>query len=105
MRLETLMSLQGEFVTMVALLDSRYQPPPCYFNHFPTPQFVRLDLKTSKKGRKGKKSEKKVKDTGTQLDSTLSQSIILPEWETWEKGSDLTVKNPAFFRKMDTNVN
>lgn len=100
-RLDSLMSLQGEFVTMVAMLDSRYQPPPCYFNYFPVPQFVRLDKKIGKKvGKKGKKKDKQAEKS----DLSLNKSVVLPEWESWELGSELTVKNPAFFRRMDTKV-
>ncbi|XP_058794738.1 Fanconi anemia group D2 protein isoform X2 [Phymastichus coffea] len=103
-RLETLMSLQGEYVQMVAMLETRYQPPPCYFNYFPTPQFVRLDFKLGKKGKKGKKGDKKGVNDSSKIDSTLSKSNSLYEWEIWEKGSELTVKNPAFFRRMDTKI-
>ncbi|OXU24206.1 hypothetical protein TSAR_016545 [Trichomalopsis sarcophagae] len=100
-RLESLMSLQGEFVTMVAMLDSRYQPPPCYFNYFPVPSFLRLDKKIGKKG--GKRGKKKDKPDG-KSDLSLNKSVMLPEWESWELGSELTVKNPAFFRRMDTKI-
>lgn len=102
-RLDTLMALQGEFVTMVAMCESRYQPPPCYFHHFPVPQFVRVEVKVPKKGKgKGKKKDKQEDP----VDSTLNKtSIMLPEWENWEIGSELTVKNPAFFRQLDTKVN
>lgn len=104
-RLETLMSLQGEFVTMVAMLESRYQPPPSYFHYFPAPQFIRLDKKIGKKGgKKGVKKGKKKDKQEENSDASLNKSVILPEWESWELGSELTVKNPAFFRQMDTKV-
>lgn len=105
------MSLQGEYVSMVAMLESRYQPPPCYFHYFPVPQFHRIETKSGKKkkGKKTKKQSKKDKDKDEEdddlLDLTLNNSIIsLPEWESWESGSELTFKNPAYFRQMNTNV-
>lgn len=116
-RLEILMNLQGEYVQMVAMLDIRYQPPPCYFHYFPVPQFHRKEMKMGKKkkGKKGKIQNKKSKDKNKDddeeevdsllLDSSLNNSIIsMPEWQNWESGSELTFKNPAYFRKMDTKV-
>lgn len=113
-RLESLMSLQGEFVTMVAMLEARYQPPPCYFHYFPMPPFHRIEMKTGKKkkGKKSKKQTKKSKDKDKDEDedsifndSILNNSVVsLPEWESWEMGSELTFKNPAYFRQMDTKV-
>ena len=103
-RLDKLMALQGEFVSMVAMCESRYQPPPCYFHHFPAPQFVRVDMKVGKKGgKKGRKPKDKA-EKEDKNESTLSKSAVLPEWENWEIGSEMTVKNPAFFRQMDTKV-
>ncbi|XP_014204748.1 Fanconi anemia group D2 protein homolog [Copidosoma floridanum] len=108
-RLDSLMSLQGEFVSMVAMCDSHYQPPLCYFHHFPSPQFVRVDIKLGKKGgKRGKKSkkdkEKEKDDDNAESSHSLKQPIALPEWDNWEIGCEMTMKNPAFFRKMDAKI-
>ncbi|KAL7291971.1 hypothetical protein TKK_0014258 [Trichogramma kaykai] len=109
-RLETLMNLQGEFVALVSMVDAHYQPPLCYFHHFPNPQFNRIELKGGKKGKKGGKKggKKKAKEDETETEdkdeSTMNKSIVLPEFESWEAGSEMTVKNPAFFRQMDTKI-
>jgi hypothetical protein len=108
------MNLQGELATILAMCENRYQPPPCYFHNFPIPQFVRMDMKVGKKGnKKGRKKTKKKdddepKDEDKEDDKTnltLNKSMLLPEWENWVIGSELTIKNPAFFRQMDTKVN
>ncbi|XP_011498526.1 PREDICTED: Fanconi anemia group D2 protein homolog [Ceratosolen solmsi marchali] len=104
-RLNSLMNLQGELVTILSMCESRYQPPPCYFHHFPIPQFVKMDIKVGKKGNKRGKKKKKIEDEEKdQSDLTLNRSILLPEWENWVVGSELTIKNPVFFRQMDTKI-
>lgn len=87
-RLEDLMTLQAEFSTMLTHCDPRYQPPPCYFHLFPAPAFVRVEKKLSKKGKRG----------------SMDKSTSLPEWEAWEIGSSLCMKNPTYFRQMDAKV-
>lgn len=90
-RVDTLMYLQSELITSLALCDTKYQPPPCYFHYFPLPPFVKLEKKTNKKGKKSKKGDK------------LNVSTTV-ENESWETGSTLCSKNPAYFRKFDAKV-
>ena len=87
-RLEEIMTLQGEFSTMLAMSDARYQPPPCYFHQYPIPAFVKVEKKIGKKGKRG----------------SLDKTAGLPEWESWENGFLLCSKNPTYFRQMDANV-
>ncbi|XP_012288040.1 Fanconi anemia group D2 protein homolog [Orussus abietinus] len=87
-RLDDLMRMQGELNTMLRLCDVNYQPPPTYFHRFPIPPFVKIEKKISKQGKKG----------------NLERTNILPEWESWEIGSELTMKNPIYFRRLDAKV-
>ncbi|KAI4496893.1 hypothetical protein M0804_000703 [Polistes exclamans] len=88
-RLNDLMSLQGELSPMLSLCDSKYQPPPCYFHYFPPPPFLKVEKTIKKKGRK-KSLEKTVNTCGEQ--------------GSWEMGSTLCFKNPAYFRKLDAKI-
>lgn len=83
--------LQSEFNMLLTLCDTKYQPPPCYFHYFPLPPFVKIEKKTSKKGKKPTKENK------------INTSVTI-ESESWETGSVLCSKNPAYFRKFDAKV-
>lgn len=85
------MWLQGEFQMALSMCDTRYQPPQAYFHYFPPKPFVKVDRKSSKKGKKGA------------VDKT-QQSGTIPEWESFDLGSLLTSKNPTYFRRLDTKV-
>lgn len=76
---------------LLALGDTKYQPPPCYFHYFPLPQFVKIERKTNRKGKKSKKGNK----------SNTSANM---EDESTEISSTLCSKNPAYFRKFDAKV-
>lgn len=89
-RLDTLIYLQSELYTLLTLCD-KYQPPPCYFHYFPLPPFIKIDKKYNKKGKKSKKKNK-------------STAPITVENESWETGSTLCFKNPAYFRQFDAKV-
>ncbi|CAL1683048.1 unnamed protein product [Lasius platythorax] len=90
-RLDTLIYLQGELNMLLTLCDTKYQPPPCYFHYFPLPQFVKIERKTSKKGKKPKKGKK------------LNISVNIED-ESREISSTLCSKNPAYFRKFDAKI-
>ncbi|KAF7395961.1 hypothetical protein HZH68_010011 [Vespula germanica] len=87
-RLNDLMFLQGELSTMLSLCDSKYQPSPCYFHYFPPPLFLRVEKTIKKKGRK----------------KSLEKSVNTCDQESWEIGSILCSKNPAYFRKLDAKI-
>ncbi|EZA54061.1 hypothetical protein DMN91_000826 [Ooceraea biroi] len=89
-RLDTLIDLQGELNVLLTLCDTKYQPPPCYFHYFPLPPFVKMEHKTTKKGKKSSKGNK--------------ANITITENEPWETGSILCSKNPAYFRKFDAKI-
>ncbi|XP_029669921.1 Fanconi anemia group D2 protein isoform X4 [Formica exsecta] len=90
-RLDTLIYLQGELNMLLILCDTNYQPPPCYFHYFPLPQFVKIEKKSSKKGKKPTKGNK------------LNISINIED-ESREISSTLCSKNPAYFRKFDAKI-
>ncbi|XP_076664603.1 fancd2 [Andrena cerasifolii] len=90
-RLGNLIYLQSELSTLFTLCDTKYQPPPCYFQHFPVPPFVRIEKKVGKKGKKGKKG-------------TTEKSLSLSETESWELGSLICSKNPMYFRRLDAMI-
>ncbi|XP_033215963.1 Fanconi anemia group D2 protein isoform X2 [Belonocnema kinseyi] len=90
-RLDNLMWLQGEFQMALSMCDTRYQPPQAYFHYFPPKPFIKVDRKSSKKGKKG--AADKTQQSGT-----------IPEWESFDLGSLLTSKNPTYFRRLDTKV-
>lgn len=90
-RLGNLIYLQSELSTLFTLCDTKYQPPPCYFQHFPVPPFVRIEKKVGRKGKKGKKG-------------TAEKSLSLSETESWELGSLICSKNPMYFRRLDAMV-
>lgn len=75
-RLDNLIYLQSELSTLFSLCDTKYQPPPCYFHHFPVPPFVKIEKKIGKKGKKGKKK-------------SMEKSVTLSETESWELGSSI----------------
>lgn len=76
---------------LLTLCDTKYQPPPCYFHYFSLPPFVKIERKINKKGKKSIKANK------------ISASVTI-ENESWETGSILCSKNPAYFRKFDAKV-
>ncbi|XP_076231297.1 fancd2 [Calliopsis andreniformis] len=90
-RLDNLIYLQSELSTLFSLCDTKYQPPPCYFHHFPFPPFVKIEKKSGKKGRKGKKG-------------SAEKSVTFNETESWELGSLICSKNPMYFRKFDATI-
>ncbi|XP_039315718.1 Fanconi anemia group D2 protein homolog isoform X4 [Solenopsis invicta] len=90
-RLDTLIYLQGELNMLLTLCDTKYQPPPCYFHYFPLPPFIKIEKKISKKGKKPGKVNK------------MNTSVMI-ENESWEIGSTLCSKNPAYFRKFDAKI-
>ncbi|XP_077272811.1 Fanconi anemia complementation group D2 [Temnothorax americanus] len=90
-RLDTLIYLQSELIMLLTLCDTKYQPPPCYFHYFPLPPFVKIEKKNSKKGKKSIKENK------------MNASVTI-ENESWETGSILCSKNPAYFRKFDAKI-
>lgn len=90
-RLDTLIYLQSELNVLLTLCDIKYQPPPCYFHYFPLPPFVKIEKKISKKGKKFTKGNK------------VNTSLTIED-ESWEIGSILCSKNPAYFRKFDAKV-
>ncbi|XP_063989398.1 Fanconi anemia group D2 protein homolog [Diachasmimorpha longicaudata] len=92
-RLDDLMLLQGELSSLLPLAEPRYQPPPCYFHKFPPPAFNRMEKKVGKKAGKKKDSDKNTTAAGT-----------IPEWESWENGSLMTIKNPMYFRRLDATI-
>ncbi|XP_015112984.1 Fanconi anemia group D2 protein [Diachasma alloeum] len=92
-RLDNLMFLQGELSNLLSLAEPRYQPPPCYFHKFPPPAFNRVEKKMAKKSGKKKDSDKNTTATGG-----------IPEWEAWENGSLMTIKNPMYFRRLDATI-
>ncbi|XP_051168863.1 Fanconi anemia group D2 protein-like [Leptopilina boulardi] len=87
-RLDDLMKMQGEFQMALSMHDTRYEPPQAYFHYFPVKPFVKIEKKSTKKGKKADKS------------------LVLanPEWETFDLGSLLVSKNPTYFRKLDIKV-
>ncbi|KAL6438774.1 hypothetical protein ACFW04_004639 [Cataglyphis niger] len=90
-RLDTLIYLQGELNMLLPLCDTNYQPSPCYFHYFPLPQFVKIEKKSGKKGKKPTKGNK------------LNISINIED-ESREISSTLCSKNPAYFRKFDAKI-
>lgn len=86
--------MQDELNVSLALCDTKYQPPPCYFHHFPLPPFVKIEKKSTKKGKQPKGGKSNVK----------SNVFTAEENETCETGSLLCSKNPAYFRKFDAKV-
>ncbi|XP_011267104.1 Fanconi anemia group D2 protein [Camponotus floridanus] len=90
-RLDTLIYLQGELNMLLTLCDVKYQPPPCYFHYFPLPQFIKIERKTNKKGKKPMKGNK------------LNISVNVED-ESSEISSILCSKNPAYFRKFDAKI-
>ncbi|XP_047357363.1 Fanconi anemia group D2 protein isoform X3 [Vespa velutina] len=87
-RLNDLMLLQGELSTMLSLCDPKYQPSPCYFHYFPPPPFLKVEKTIRKKGKK----------------KSLEKSVNTCSQESWEIGSILCSKNPAYFRKLDAKI-
>lgn len=87
-RLNDLMFLQGELSTMLSLCDSKYQPSPCYFHYFPPPLFLKVEKTIKKKGKR----------------KSLDKNVNTCGQESWEIGSILCSKNPAYFRKLDAKV-
>lgn len=83
--------MQSELNILLALCDTKYQPSPCYFHYFPLPPFVKIERKISKKGKKPIKENK------------INTSVTIED-ESWETGSILCSKNPAYFRKFDAKV-
>ncbi|XP_034937747.1 Fanconi anemia group D2 protein [Chelonus insularis] len=92
-RLENTMYLQGELSNLLSLAENRYQPPVCYFDSFSSVSFNKIEKKSTKKGKKSKDTEEKTE-----------KSINVPEWESWEKGSLLSTKNPLYFRRLDADI-
>lgn len=90
-RLDTLIYLQGELNMLLMLCDTNYQPSPCYFHYFPLPQFIKIEKKISKKGKKPTKGNK------------LNISVNIED-ESREISSILCSKNPAYFRKFDAKI-
>ncbi|XP_036138337.1 Fanconi anemia group D2 protein homolog [Monomorium pharaonis] len=90
-RLNTLIYLQSELNMLLTFCDTKYQPPLCYFHYFPLPPFVKIERKISKKGKKSAKENK-------------TNTFVTTENESWEIGSMLTSKNPAYFRKFDAKI-
>lgn len=82
------MTLQAELSMNLTMAASHYQPPVCYFHHFPSPPFKKIEKKSGKRGNK----------------STLETSNSLSEWASWESGFALVSKNPAYFRRLDAKV-
>ncbi|KAL6256143.1 hypothetical protein P5V15_012263 [Pogonomyrmex californicus] len=91
-RLDTLIYLQSELNVLLTLCDTKYQPPPCYFHYFPLPPFVKIERKINRKGKKCINKENKL------------DSFVTVENESWETGSMLCSKNPAYFRKFDAKI-
>ena len=89
-RLDMLMHMQGEFQILLSMCDTRYSPPLAYFHNFPAKPFIKVEKKSTKKGKKGA-AEK-------------SHTGIIPEWETFDLGSLLSSKNPSYFRQLDAKV-
>lgn len=87
-RLDHLMTLQGELSMNLTMAEPHYQPPVCYFHHFPSPPFVKIEKKTVKRANK----------------TILDKSQSLSEWSSWEAGSVLVCKNPAYFRRLDAKI-
>ncbi|XP_048507191.1 Fanconi anemia group D2 protein homolog isoform X2 [Athalia rosae] len=87
-RLEHLMNLQAELSMNLMMAEPHYQPPICYFHHFPSPPFVKTEKKTGKRGNK----------------VALDKSSSLSEWASWESGSALVSKNTAYFRRLDAKI-
>ncbi|XP_078052345.1 Fanconi anemia complementation group D2 isoform X2 [Augochlora pura] len=90
-RLDNLIYLQSELGLLFNLCDTKYQPLPCYFHHFPVTPFLRIEKKGGKKGKKGKKG-------------TMEKSVTFSETESWELGSLICSKNPMYFRKLDAKI-
>ncbi|XP_024939928.1 Fanconi anemia group D2 protein isoform X2 [Cephus cinctus] len=87
-RLDDLINLQGELHTLITLCGTHYQPPPCYFHYFPAPEFERLKKGTRSKGKK----------------ASMDKSSCLADWQSWQMGSSLCLKNPAYFRRLEAKV-
>ncbi|XP_076380583.1 fancd2 isoform X2 [Megalopta genalis] len=90
-RLDNLIYLQSELSILFNLCDTKYQPLPCYFHHFPVTPFIRIEKKGGKKGKKGKKG-------------SMEKSVTFSETESWELGSLICSKNPMYFRKLDAKI-
>ncbi|XP_076619726.1 fancd2 isoform X1 [Colletes latitarsis] len=90
-RLDNLIYLQTELSTLFSLCDTKYQPSPCYFHHFPVPQFIKIEKKVGKKGKKRKKGSE-------------DKSVNLSEITSWELGSLICSKNPMYFRRLDATI-
>ncbi|XP_076295821.1 fancd2 isoform X1 [Lasioglossum baleicum] len=90
-RLDNLIYLQSELSMLFTLCDTKYQPFPCYFHHFPVTPFARVEKKSGKKGKKGKKG-------------AVEKSVTFNETESWELGSLICSKNPMYFRKLDAKI-
>lgn len=89
-RLDDLMKLQGDFQMTLSMIDFHYEPPQAYFHYFPVKPFIKIEKKTSKKGKKGTADK--------------SHMLTNPDWETFDLGSLLVSKNPTYFRKLDIKV-
>lgn len=98
-RLDNLMHLQGELFIALSVLDNRYKPPPCYFSKIPPPPFMRLEKKSGKKSKKS--ADKNSSVTKHKIKNTFNDSS---EWEFWEMGSLLCIKNLMYFRRLDASV-
>lgn len=94
-RLDNLIYLQTELSSLFSLCDTKYQPPPCYFHHFPVPYFVKIEKKVGKKSKKEKK---------TSVKKSVKKSVSFNETESWELGSLICSKNPMYFRRLDATV-
>ncbi|XP_054004824.1 Fanconi anemia group D2 protein homolog isoform X1 [Hylaeus anthracinus] len=90
-RLDNLIYLQTELSTLFSLCDTKYQPSPCYFHHFPLPHFVKIEKKVGRKGKKGKKV-------------SPEKSTSFSETRSWELGSLICSKNPTYFRRLDATI-
>ncbi|XP_076181761.1 fancd2 isoform X2 [Ptiloglossa arizonensis] len=94
-RLDNLIYLQTELSSLFSLCDTKYQPPPCYFHHFPVPYFVKIEKKVGKKSKKEKK---------TSVKKSVKKSVSFNETESWELGSLICSKNPMYFRRLDATI-
>lgn len=86
-RLDNLMELQGELSEALAFCETNYQPPPCYFHYITPSSLIKIDKKL------GKKSKKKEIHSAKNCESSA-----------WEMGSIMCLKNPAYFRRLNTKV-
>ncbi|KAF7990179.1 hypothetical protein HCN44_010845, partial [Aphidius gifuensis] len=103
-RLDNLMHLQGELYIALSILDNRYKPPPCYFTKIPPPPFIRLEKKSSKKSKKSADKNSSINKDNSIKNKTKNDSNDSSEWEFWEMGSLLCIKNTMYFRRLDASV-